>query len=68
MAQQQPTPYLPAYTPTPINGGDNDNEEKEIVKLKITSKSISASGADCDDVAKVVFKRKCSYRNSTTIC
>jgi len=62
MAQQQPTPappaqtYLPTYTPTPINGGVNDNEEKEIVKLKITSKSISASGGDCDDVAKVVFK------------
>ena len=62
MAQQQLTPappaqaYLPTYTSTPINGGINDDEEKEIVKLKITSKSISASGADCDDVAKVVFK------------
>jgi hypothetical protein len=62
MAQQQSTPvppaqaYLPAYVATPINGGGNDNEEKEIVKLKITSKSISASGADCDDVAQMVFK------------
>jgi len=62
MAQQQLTPappaqtYLPTYTPTPINGGINDPEEKEIVKLKITSKSISASGADCDDVAQMVFK------------
>ena len=62
MAQQQLTPappaqaYLPTYTSTPINGGIIDNEEKEIVKLKITSKSISASGEDCDDVAKVVFK------------
>ena len=62
MAQQQLTPappaqtYLPNYVATPINGGIIDNEEKEIVKLKITSKSISASGEDCDDVAKVVFK------------
>ena len=62
MAQQQLTPappaqaYLPNYVATPINGGINDPEEKEIVKLKITSKSISASGGDCDDVAQVVFK------------
>ena len=56
MATPEPPPYLPAYTPTPINGGDNGNEEKDIVKLKITSKSISASGGDCDDVAQVVFK------------
>ena len=63
MAQQQLTPappaqaYLPTYTSTPINGGIIDNEEKEIVKLKITSKSISASGEDCDDVAQVVLKK-----------
>jgi len=50
------TPYRATYTPTKINGGITDDEEKEVVKLKITSKSISASGADCDDVAQVVFK------------
>ena len=58
MAQPQttPAPYLPTYAAAPINGCINDNEEKEIVKLKITSKSISASGTDCDDVAQMVFK------------
>jgi hypothetical protein len=50
------TPYRATYTPTKINGGITDDEEKEVVKLKITSKSISASGADCDDVAQMVFK------------
>jgi len=61
MAQLQST-YLPAYTPTPINGSGG-NEGNEIAKLKINSNSISAFGGDCDDVAKVVFRENAVITN-----
>ena len=55
-------PYLSTYTPAPINGS-GDDEGNEIVKLKINSNSISASGGDCDDVAKVVFRENAVITN-----
>ena len=57
-----PSPYLSTYTPAPINDS-GDDEGNEIVKLKINSSSISASGGDCDDVAKVVFRENAVITN-----